>query len=424
MSLSNDTSNNTGTFDPIPQLGNEEGNRRDKFLIEIDTNPYNSDSPSLEITLSMVLDENEPAERKIMDTFELQSQNLFVFRYLLGAAEINLAAERDIFAERLEKSYRQPGLGSLLKSKSPQLSDDKLRAFLAPLALQGDSVFNRLFLNPALTPISHEASDVKLIQEAIRSVLRRPNVISLKSSEPIFPWAFLYDGPTFDSDDHSSLDPGSFWGFKYEIQQDVGCTATRTRLPAQPKMFMAIDPYEDGGRHVAASHIFSHMNIVPATTRDELRDALVDFNNDILYFFGHANDAEQDYESWLKLQNVDLKVSELRRIDAPRFNNVPVLTFLNGCRTTPLRRWDKNTVVGYICLKQPTRRVCCVVTVAEVPAAFAVEFASHVWEGFWRDKTPLGSALLEARKKMLAKYNNPLGLLYSLFGSVDTIIIT
>jgi hypothetical protein len=189
-------------------------------------------------------------------------------------------------------------------------------------------------------------------------------------------------------------------------------------------MFMAIDPVEDGGKHVATGHTFSKLNIKPVTTSSELMEALSDFNNDIFYFFGHANDADQEYQSWLKLQDIDLTVSQLREIGAPRFNKFLVLTFLSGCRTAPLRRWDKNTVVGYICLKQPTRRVCCVVTVAEVPAVFAAEFASLVWEGFWLHKRPLGSALLDARTKMLTDYNNPLGLLYSLFGPVDTIITT
>jgi hypothetical protein len=94
-----------------------------------------------------------------------------------------------------------------------------------------------------------------------------------------------------------------------------------------------------------------------------------------------------------------------------------VFVFLNGCETTPLNVWNKNSLAGLLCL-QGQCRVCCVTSFAEVPVAFGRRFGQLFWARFLAGAT-VGQALLGARRDLLDELNNPLGLLYTLFGRAE-----
>jgi hypothetical protein len=98
-----------------------------------------------------------------------------------------------------------------------------------------------------------------------------------------------------------------------------------------------------------------------------------------------------------------------------------VLAFLNGCATSPLNTWNGDSFAGFLCMKGG-RRVACVTSFAEIPVAFGAALAQRFWAAFLDGKT-LGEALLGARRDLLAAYHHPLGLLYTVFGRVETRIM-
>jgi hypothetical protein len=147
------------------------------------------------------------------------------------------------------------------------------------------------------------------------------------------------------------------------------------------------------------------------------------FDGHCLYFFGHAG---HDHEppvptkSWLALRGLKLTVADLQNVGAPQFQNEPVVVFLNGCGTSTLSTWNADSLPGHLCA-QGRGRVCCVATVAEVPAVFAAEFSRHFWASFVLEQHPIGAALLHARRAMVdSELRSPLGLFYTLFGRIDT----
>jgi hypothetical protein len=210
----------------------------------------------------------------------------------------------------------------------------------------------------------------------------------------------------------------------HEIQEQFSTTTPYVNLSANPEIVTAVDPLIDhSGLHDDKDHPFAKVTRSDASNIGDLRKKLVNFEGHCLYFYGHADHAELPTQasSWLELQDVKLYVSDLEPLRAPQFKNNPVVAFLNGCNTSPLTIWDDNTVVGYLC-HRGQNHLCCVASVGELPASFAAEFAKKFWEKFLIARLPIGTALRLARGSMLHELNNPLGLLYTLFGKFETVI--
>lgn len=418
---------------PVRYISKKDGLRRTKFVIDIDS--YEAEpvpgkkEKRLLITLRVPLDRKYPAEEAIYKAafdlvpYDSTGNGILTVCY---SVKMELKAERDLLVHELKQNYKKKRIGTLLKSgRLRRLTKDQRNEILAPMAAQGVSVFSRLFPFDNLPLENPHPKDAPIIGAALRSVLSRPQLISVQSKEPLFPWAFLYDDiARFDKDNYSTLRPGRFWGFKHELQQEVGCTSPRLWLPLSFKILAAIDPLVDKKRHSGSDHPLVRLksNVTPALSKDELGNALKDFKDDIFYFFGHADDFEPPIESksWLELQKAHLNVYELRvNYKAPNFSKDPVLVIINGCRTAPLETWDDQTILGYLCINSKMS-LCCLATTAAIPGSFAAEFARYLLNEFLLNKRPLGSAILCARKMMFKEWRNPLGLLYSLFGSLDT----
>src|SRR5262249_39812291 len=117
-----------------------------------------------------------------------------------------------------------------------------------------------------------------------------------------------------------------------------------------------------------------------------------------------------------------LTALDLGSADALRYRRHTVLAFLNACETVPFRYITPVSILGQFMRKpQHFRKVRCVATSQRIPTRFAIEFARGVWEQFLPAKggsqgQSLSGSLYNAKQFMLEKYNNPLGLLYTLFG--------
>lgn len=399
--------------------------RRTKVVVNLDQ----QSKDSLVVTLSIPLDASFPVEAATIRHF---GTDILDIKY---EVKMDFDVRRQEFDKQVRTIYGDERNEVLGKEELKPVTLRRLKEILAPLASLGANIFYNLFLNQKNGLLRPNVRHAEVVWAAITSVFSRPHLISIKqqqppgvSSAPLFPWAFLYDDIGFKESDLSTLNPTRFWGFRHQIQEELDCTATRLSLPAKPSILTSICTDADWQQcHLHPAHSLSadKCNITEAPTVDELGTALKNFTHDCFYFFGHAHHPEPPVQtqSRLELRGEHLTVDELSRNyrPAPRFSKEPVLAFLNGCRTSPLNVWNKESVAGFLC-EEGGQSVCCVSTVASVPGSVAAMFGFHFWKLFLDRKLPLGDALLKTRRVMLRKWNNPLGLLYTVFGNVDTCI--
>lgn len=384
---------------------------------------FQEDGHDIKILLNVPLDSRHPPEEEARKIFAGVDDNTIEVRCRIK--QFSLDSEKARFTELVEQLYKSE-VGKLLSlSELAKISDSNLRKVVSALAEQGRNVFYRLFVSSQIVYEQPKADeDIVIVRAAILSALSHSQVLYIHNESPLFPWAFLYNDDEYNPNNFSTIKPRKFWGFMHEIQEELEATGQRLALDADPEVTTAVDPLVDeSGWHEAADHPFAKIRTKDAKDVASLRAALTNFESHCLYFFGHADHANPPVQttSWLELVKTRLKVSELEETNAPNFKNNPVVAFLNGCNTTPLRSWDTNTVVGFLCIRG--KKLCCVASVGPLPAPFAAAFAKVFWERFLIDRLPIGTALRLARGYMLDEWNSPLGLLYSLFGRVDTHVV-
>jgi hypothetical protein len=405
------------------------GSRRTKVYVSL----KQLAEQTLEVTLRLPLDDSYPPEAEAQQHFGIEDVvgTHIAVKYTV---EMNFDARRRNFDKQVGAIYGDEQNGVLGREELERVGRRHLREMLAPLATLGANIFYHLFLDERNRLLSPHRRHAEIVRATIASVFSRPQLISIRmdlpngaKSAPLFPWGFLYDDPAFHESDLTKLDPGRFWGFRHQIQEEKDCTATRLNLPANPSVLTSICSHADRlqwHRQPKHSLVRHNGNVTEASTVKEMANALANFTHDCFYFFGHAfqPDPPEQTQSYLKLRGEELTVDSLSRIyGAPRFSKEPVLAFLNGCRTSPLNVWDRESVAGFLC-EAGGQSVCCVTTVASVPGSVAATFGCIFWEQFLLRKLRLGDALLRTRRTMLRKWNNPLGLLYTVFGNVDTYV--
>jgi hypothetical protein len=233
--------------------------------------------------------------------------------------------------------------------------------------------------------------------------------------------------------------PRRFWGFSVPIevpaQQKTGIkgkepAALRTRTPASvPPAFCA-----DFNEHLkfCASHRKNIEGlsvpplakfVAPETSgRNGLINLLDSRQPDVIYLFCHALNRRKfgkvsigpslDLGLGHKEQVKDL----IRPTDfvGQKWPNAP-LVFINGCAGAGFTPYAPSPFVKqFIQGRGAAAVIGAEVTVWEVLAA---EFALEFFRSFLAGESA-GRAMLVARRKLLAK-NNPLGLVYTLYGSAD-----
>jgi hypothetical protein len=378
------------------------------------------DAPGvLDITLFVPLDTSSPAERLAVELFA--PDRILDIRYRVP---VNLAAERRVLSDRFHSLYRSHAVRAALTAPTlAPVPDEQLRHAFSPVAAQGASIFRRLFQPDRFD--SHPDDDAPILRDALRSALAREHIVVLKSPEPLFPWAFLHDGDGFDELDHRTLDLGRFWGYRHQIQEEVDGVSRHVRIPAPPAIVATVC----GAADPAGEHRGGPLGQLPEGRVTWLPSALAlaetlgAFGADCLYFFGHAahEDPPTPTTSYLEVDGIKLTVERIARAGAPRFSKPLVLAFLNGCGTGPLNTWNRDSLAGFLCFAG-NKRVACVTSFAEIPAAFGSALAQRFWADFLAGRT-LGESLLAARRALLAEHNNPLGLLYSVLGRVETRLV-
>lgn len=368
----------------------------------------------LDVLLTVPLDPSLPDEKAALDRFggDLEIQH---------RSKVNLKAERQALAKTITDAYRSATVGAAMRADPlVRIDDDDLREAFMPVAVQGASLRRRL-ISPAEAELEqYSEADRRVAKLALTSALRREHWVVITSPSRLFPWAFLYDGEGLKKDDLTSLDFGRFWGFRHEIQEQIEGLAMRRTLPAKPRVIAAVskdvDPLGEHGQSALAG-----ADVDWVTSADELKSRLSTLDGDCFYFYGHAiqRDPPTPTTSELKMDGFGVTVEEVQAESGPRVSKDLVLVFLNGCGTSPLNEWSTSSFAGLLCLGGQ-RKVCCVATFAEVPAAFARMFAAKVWDRFLVKRERIGAALLMARREMMREWNHPMGLLYGLLGKIET----
>ncbi len=381
----------------------------------------------LDVTVSLVLDPRQPAEQAAIDAFAPDGR--LDLRY---SVELDLGAERDTLASRLEETYRKSEIAATLRldelvelrNEGTHSREDDLRKAMMPVALLGRSVHRRLFQPETFRNFAD--TDADTVRSALRSALCRDSLVVMQSPVSLFPWMFLYDDDKLQKDDRTTLELGRFWGFRHQIQDEIKGTSPRVRLAKPPLIVAAIssdldvnDEHRAGPLGQFAARAPEHVQWIDSALT--LRDRLRKFSGDCLYFFGHALQADPPTPttSVLRLNGYDVSVEEISGAGTPAFEQPLVLAFLNGCETTPLNRWNQDSFAGCLCFRG-NHHVCCITTFAEVPDAFARQFAQRFWYHLLEENETVGAALLRARVDLLQQFNNPLGLLYTLLGKIET----
>jgi hypothetical protein len=239
--------------------------------------------------------------------------------------------------------------------------------------------------------------------------------------------------------EESVICPRHFWGFSVPIevpaQQKVGIkskepSAMRTQTPAAvPPAFCA-----DFNEHLDFSE--SHRKKIEELTvpplasflapdesgRTGLLNMLESRQPDVVYLFCHALKRKR-YGKILLGPSLDLglghdkEISDLIRPQdfvGKKWSNAP-LVFINGCAGNGFETYAPSPFIKQFIQGRGAGAVIgAEVTVWE---SLAAEFAYEFFSSFLAGESA-GQAMLVARGKLLAKFN-PLGLVYSLYGSAD-----
>jgi len=327
--------------------------------------------------------------------------------------------------ELLEGSGTAPG-GGLMR-----MSGLVRTKFLFEVAKLGSKLYQALFTfdeQAMKSRLSFDDDAWRLTKDAMHSVLTRRNIVSVTSPNTLLPWALLYDDPKLSFRNPNSVDYRGFWGFRHETAIALDGGSPRLKLEKRPKVKAAICRSLDPGY---AWHLGTPATSAPtagATAVAEpdkcdditnLEKKLTEMSWDCLYFFGHAGEKEAlkgASSAWLQMSKEILHLEDVLRRGRKEIVD-PGVVFLNGCNSAPVYKWRENTVVGALD-KLFGHKVSFIGNIAAVPDRFAAEMAVQCWRQF-ASRQPIGRALLRSRCIMRRRYNNPLGLIYSLFGRGD-----
>lgn len=339
-----------------------------------------------------------------------------------------------------------------VKASSAASAQEQLRA----LAKKGRELWSMLFER------GNVGGEARQVGNALRDANFSPNAIIQinvgNSARPfVFPWTMLYDRDVPVSGD---VDPDGFWGMRFNIEQRPTTPFRRQSVrglsdAVTASLFLDRRIGQSNGQDKLAEDLAQ-----AASTRLSLREtvesgagfekALEQGQDDLLYFFCHgmthldsggllealrgyvrqrrtggpsvvteklqwvlSNKALQGGGTALQLTRSVIYLNDLWPGARP-LEREPIV-ILNMCESAQLLPDLANSFVQYFlsCNASAVIGTECVIP-ADFGAAFGCELLPRLLED-----TPVGAALLGARRKMMCEFSNPLGLAYTLWGGAD-----
>jgi len=318
------------------------------------------------------------------------------------------------------------------------LDDNDRAAMLDPLRRHGARIYDRTFVRGD-----------RGLREGIRLVEDytapggRPLRIVFRVSDIYVPWQLLYPRKT------GAIDVERFWGFRYELGTrqlvDAAQATLLTRMdrPTADQTLFAAYRSDRADEVAARANLFArHVDdLLPkdldvADSRTEFLERLTHdgYKLRLIIAYGHATsgtvvdsspggqpiltgDAGGPRFAFAKteyLEPADIDDYTPPPDDGLLLAGQPVVLF-NACETGGggVRPMNNNGFVGAL-----TRAGARAVIVTETPVwnNFAYHFGQHVFDGLVQGFS-VSAALRNARLRHLREWNNPLGLIYTLYGN-------
>jgi hypothetical protein len=302
------------------------------------------------------------------------------------------------------------------------------------LARAGQTLFDNIFGqgDEGLTEIA------TLLKAALRD---GPVILAIQSSTLFAPWWMLYTTPErsvdLDAEDFrwdSSLWEG-FWGYQHLIEHRLDQAQISTRIVRQGnvKVGLNVDPTIDTSLNVnfvdsVTSFFKGHRDTRDPEIRqakDQLARALKarNFGDQIIYFGCHGTVSEQAGASpQLALGDQEpIRTSDLRGwLREPRRLTSNPFVFINACQGGQMSSRFYTAFGPPLLLKGAN---CILGPQIDVPAVFAAEYATRLFEHFLHPETRLGDVVQQLTREFIDKHQNPLGLIFSLYRGLDTRLV-
>jgi hypothetical protein len=318
------------------------------------------------------------------------------------------------------------------------LDESDRAAMLNPLRRHGARIYDRTFMRGD-----------RGLREGIRLVEDfaapdgRPLRVVFRVSDVYAPWQLLYPNKT------GPIDVERFWGFRYELGTrqlvDAAQATLLTRMdkPTADQTLFAAYRSDRADDVAARANLFArhvddllpkHLDV--ADSRKEFLDRLTHegYKLRLIIAYGHATsgtvvdsssgvrpimteDAGGPRFAFAKaeyLEPADIDDYTPPPDDGLLLASQPVVLF-NACETGGggVNPMNNNGFVGAL-----TRAGARAVIVTETPVwnNFAYHFGQHVFDGLVQGLS-VSAALRNARLRHLREWNNPLGLVYTLYGN-------
>lgn len=303
---------------------------------------------------------------------------------------------------------------------------DAIRTMFSKVAAVGYNSYSRIFV---------EDDGRDQIKEALESIPdTKTAILIFRTEEFNFPWELLYIENPFQNFNYHD-----FLGFKYVIYRQF-LPSSRSRYAPQdiyaPSSLLGLIADE------SLTYVPLEIEFLAKAVGDKLKQFRCDldtsrrkelFYSDLTQFFKqkmhtvhfacHTAKPKQDRHLHLSSDAYCFMLSSQYSLCPSDIENARIafvdwpIIFLNTCSSSEsadqeyYSRWG--SVKDFLARRGASSVIA---TECVIPDIFAMEFAKAFYPLLWKNKR-LGSALLETRQQFLEEYQNPLGLLYSLYAS-------
>lgn len=400
------------------------------------------DAVSYETIPEVVLKEQVPALAPGVPRKRLHLDITFAFNPRLGQSftfDLCVGSRRT----RMEISLREDDLAEIVAGLRSSLDDmrryfsvqsdtqedrfetDEHRRLLDKVARRGNDAYKRIFAD--------EISRARLTEALTQNTSGN---LEIATEGFLLPWELLY--PDYQI---GVVTWDSFWGFRYNISRVLTDVPRQGWLSSEdhepPRVMLLPYPKLNGVRDQEIPFFRGLRSAGKICLRDwleecsqmaggseqlnepyELRKKLFEFcgqGSDVVQLSCHVaiNEAYSRHSCFvlgpdLKVRLEDMNVDHLELADDP-------VVFLNACGTG-VRDSRKTSDFVREFLKSGSRGV--IATESDVPDYFAAEFTQQFYRHLLHGRT-YGEALLATRHWCLHECNNPLGLLYASYLSLD-----
>jgi hypothetical protein len=265
------------------------------------------------------------------------------------------------------------------------------------------------------------------------------------------PWGMLYTHPVADDKlkpDGSNFKWEGFWGFRHVIEHNPEWVGRYNVLERDEKQLIRASMNMDEGidakfkiQSVKKQREFfarlerdNVLHYQERSSKPELQQALEadDFSDRILYFYCHGRAANLNEDPALRIAHISLTDQQpindgdiaLWLRTQTELKTHPLI-FINACKGGQMTTmFFKTFAVEF--LKQRARGL--IGAQIDIPAEFGAEYAQRLFSEFLKSSRPpeqkirLGELMRDLTRQFIREYENPLGLIYSLYRGLDVYV--